>query len=323
MRNSILVKNSTYYISSLSEKGSLNSIAHMTKPSSEKEECFYVKPMVIKNKHMGEIVSDVCSAIVVNNIKDDILINPFSTSTIVRDREVKNFIDGQIITKEVANRQGDIQINIYQKEDKYEKHRSYSINVIDKHNTILSGNEIQELLSFDIVKDFGYKTTYKCRTTSMSVNQIKGPIEKFIPVKGTEVSVKKAEMSDYNCRTKASIVIKAAKREEGYESQPVLSLDVSNKVNGSTDTEGFNSGGDLKKLTFTIQQMSFFEFKFYFKENKVKEVFNLPQGLFFDIEGERIIGTPMVSGKYPISIIFEDDSIIDGIIEVPKLKREL
>lgn len=113
------------------------------------------------------------------------------------------------------------------------------------------------------------------------------------------------------------------KSEDGLLTFPIVSIDINNEYPMSEGPLGGASGGDLEKMVFTIQQSSFFEFRFYFRTNKVKEVRNLPNGMEFDIVKQRMFGTPVQSNRYPITIILEDDSEVQGIIEVPKLNRKL
>lgn len=113
------------------------------------------------------------------------------------------------------------------------------------------------------------------------------------------------------------------KNEDGLLLFPIVSVDVNNDYPMSEGGLGSATGGDLEKMVFTIQQLSFFEFRFYFRTNKVKEVRNLPSGMQFDIIKQRMYGTPLQSGRYPITIILEDESTVQGIIEVPKLNRKL
>lgn len=113
------------------------------------------------------------------------------------------------------------------------------------------------------------------------------------------------------------------KSEDGLLNFPILSVDVNNDYPMAEGGLGSATGGDLEKMVFTIQQLSFFEFRFYFRVNKVKEVRNLPSGMQFDIIKQRMFGTPLQSGRYPITIILEDESTVQGIIDVPKLDRKL
>lgn len=136
------------------------------------------------------------------------------------------------------------------------------------------------------------------------------------------IFIRKKRMTTYNCNIALASVIQKDKKEDKYENMSPIEIDVANNVSIDNGNVGA-TGGDLKRLTFTIQQMSFFEFKLHFEEKKVENVDNLPKGLFFDIEEQRIVGTPFLSGRYNISVIFSDGSRLNGLIDVPKLNREL
>lgn len=150
----------------------------------------------------------------------------------------------------------------------------------------------------------------------------KDPSLLIMPYVTTEVVNKKP--TDYLVDMFSTKVTQGKRKsEDGLLLFPALSVDVNNDYPMSEGGLGSATGGDLEKMVFTIQQLSFFEFRFYFRMNKVKEVRNLPQGMQFDIIKQRMFGTPLQSGRYPITIILEDESTVQGIIEVPQLNRKL
>lgn len=140
------------------------------------------------------------------------------------------------------------------------------------------------------------------------------------------VQVVKTKALDYVTNIDTAMAVKSEKPVEGYENMDCVQIeivDLSSEAGTGAGSTGGATGGDLKNLVFTVQQMAFFEFKFRFVNNPVKEIFNLPTGLVFDEVDQKITGTPTQSGRYAITVTLEDGATVSGIIEVPKLRREI
>lgn len=80
--------------------------------------------------------------------------------------------------------------------------------------------------------------------------------------------------------------------------------------------------GDLKNLNIQMQIGSFYQMYLDFNGAGVKSISGLPIGLEF-IKSEKCIkGSPKSAGKYPLKVIFENETFIPGLIEIPVLTRE-
>lgn len=80
-------------------------------------------------------------------------------------------------------------------------------------------------------------------------------------------------------------------------------------------------GGGLKSIVIVAQKMSFFEMALSFTEGRVVNVSALPMGMYY--EQGKIKGSPMASGYYPITIHLDTGSMIEGVITVPHVPRQL
>lgn len=190
--------------------------------------------------------------------------------------------------------------------------------VYEKKKTYLEPNYI----STDVIT-FSYNKDIRSSTSFIYIKREDPKLSLLtMPYFKTDVVTKKP--TDYLVDMFSTKVTEGKKKsEDGLLLFPIVSVDVNNDYPMSEGGLGSATGGDLERMVFTIQQHSFFEFRFYFRNNKVKEVRNLPSGMQFDIIKQRMFGTPLQSGRYPITIILEDESTVQGIIDVPKLNRKL
>lgn len=221
---------------------------------------------------------------------------------------------------------------VFSKKDKYFEPMSKSIYVRDIRKdqgfTVLESPCVELNNIIDASHVISCKTSHNISKVSNFSNNIKGNWKDFNEGSDTiektlSTVVRLNELTLFNAVDTFTIVTESQKTESGYESKEIIAIEVADKNSGMNSDDLSSSGGDLKRMDFKIQQMSFFEFKLNFDKNKVSDIVNLPQGLFFDKEGQRIIGTPMVSGKFTFTIIFEDTTTLIGSIDVPKINREL
>lgn len=81
------------------------------------------------------------------------------------------------------------------------------------------------------------------------------------------------------------------------------------------------SGSGLKSTRIIAQKGAFFELYLSFDDCKVVDVIGLPQGL--TLEGSYIKGSPVLSGKYPVTMKLSNDRTIDVYVIVPEVPRQL
>lgn len=329
MRNNILVKNSVFYNSTVREDNAMeivrafNDIEHETINIHSNSLDMYVS-----NNYNGEVKASSSSLLVYNTLKTDKTDDLKGITVHIIDEikeDIVEFIEPYPININVSDIRP-FSILIQEKKEQEEQQLKGTLfNIFDKNQIIEMNHPNLYLKEFNIVQDNtnNIQTIKTCESKKYINNKSYMEGEECFLYCNTPASiVSKKCSSEYMIREEMSIIVKSNKKEEGYSNMPVLEINVTNTSN-STDIGSNNSGGDLKALMFTIQQMSFFEFKLKFQENKVRDVFNLPTGLFFDEEQQRIVGTPIQSGKYSFSVIFENGDTLSGSITVPKLNREL
>lgn len=294
MRNNMMVNNTAYYESSNIEKGSSLMVINNTATG---EEFLTLSPIIPKEGFihrqikMFDIKANEIKTVVYNRVKEDSY-NLKKCNLYVMKDDI-----------------GDI-----------------NINVLDK-NTVSSFK--YKLSPVDLfIKGSNYISTCNTRKNIIhSLNMSKEEkIELFkgVNINDYKINVFKRKEEDINIRANKTFVVQTDKRiADGWDIVPTIEIGVSNATTEGSIDIGSNTGGDLKVLYFTIQQMAFFEFKLKFENKKVEDVFNLPVGLFFDKERQRILGTPMQSGRFSFALIFDNNSTLNGFIEVPILKREL
>ncbi|AGF55611.1 hypothetical protein B0P06_000286 [Clostridium saccharoperbutylacetonicum] len=81
------------------------------------------------------------------------------------------------------------------------------------------------------------------------------------------------------------------------------------------------SGGALNSFRIVVQKCSYFEQYLSFKTGKIVDISGLPQGMVYELG--YLKGSPLISGKYPISIKMEDKSVLSGLLIVTQVPREL
>lgn len=81
------------------------------------------------------------------------------------------------------------------------------------------------------------------------------------------------------------------------------------------------SGSGLKSTRIIAQKDSFFELYLNFDDCKVTDAIGLPQGLV--LEGSYIKGSPVLSGRYPVTLKLSNERNVDVYIVVPELQRHL
>lgn len=330
MSNNVLVKNSTYYSSSLNEGNSVCIINNREEFDITREVQLNVVGAIAANSKLIDVIANGCTVPVINGTIEEKYEDP---STIIFNYEVtrindlveKRYVNYPVLTQNIS--QTGFCITVVQEEEVIKDAILITALV---NNLNIDEEFVGE--TFDTINKHVNEEAYDSNSNYNSAikhvaNLAITSQNEYLIADSLSALIKKEMTKDYVNNTKMSIAISAPiDEEEGYDSQPVIELDVANSHEngeGNNNGNGSNIGGDLNLLSFTIQQMSFFEFKLRFKEKKVVDVFNLPQGLFFDAEGQRIIGTPMLSGSYNFTLIFDNSSILNGFIDVPKVRREL
>jgi hypothetical protein len=81
------------------------------------------------------------------------------------------------------------------------------------------------------------------------------------------------------------------------------------------------SGEGLNSFRIVVQKYSYFEQYLSFKAGKVIDVSGLPQGMVYELG--YLKGSPLISGKYTVSIKMEDESVVTGLLVVTQVPREL
>lgn len=332
MSNNVLVKNSTYYSSSLNEGYGIAIVKNKQKYKEENKDISLYKQVIVESKKESSSIVNVCNALIINNMKnkeeiDCDIINFSYDISIVKDIRDRKYYDYPIIS--IGVNHGGISVPVFKEEESSFKDIKKISSCIIKDS--FSDQELLDEVVFmdeiNVLANYTTSNLYEKSAIKVVKNMIPLEIlEEFKTVKSFYVNISEKETRECRVNTSIAPVIYCPKEEndEGYISQPVIEIDINNLIeNGEGSGGGSNTGGDLDKLIFTIQQMSFFEFKLHFKEKSVVDIFNLPQGLFFDKDGQRIIGTPMVSGRFSFKIIFNNKAELIGIIEVPKINREL
>ncbi|WP_315067310.1 hypothetical protein [uncultured Clostridium sp.] len=86
-------------------------------------------------------------------------------------------------------------------------------------------------------------------------------------------------------------------------------------------TVASGSSEGLNGFRIVVQKYSYFEQYLSFKTGKVVKVSGLPQGMVYELG--YLKGSPLISGKYTISVKMEDESVITGLLVVTQVPREL
>ncbi|MNV76289.1 hypothetical protein D3C71_1696290 [compost metagenome] len=81
------------------------------------------------------------------------------------------------------------------------------------------------------------------------------------------------------------------------------------------------SGSGLKSTRIIVQKYSFIELYLNFEDCKVIDGLGLPDGM--SIENSFLKGTPRMSGKYPVILKLSNERILDVLIIVPEVPRQL
>lgn len=325
MRNSVLVSNTAYYTSSLKERGSSVNMLNFTQLFNDEWSSKIQGDSFVTNRHLLEHRASVCSATVMNTVRDEVYINKLGVTIHTID-SFKGDIVKEIKFAPIELKVAEPYKIIGYIAQPYEIERTYKCIASYVYNKTDFDTEYEAFVGkeFVLTKDINWVENLEGKSCNIYIKpeHIHEDIEKRH--NKVSVMVKRKPLTEYTIRDEHSVVINAPKDKDAeYVSQSIIEVDVADHSVGGAATEGPNAGGDLKKLVFTIQQMSFFEFKLKFVDKKVIDVFNLPTGLIFNEAEQKIIGTPKLSGRYSISVIFDNGSSLDGIIDVPKLNREL
>lgn len=326
MRNNMIVNNTAYYDSSFIERGSsaivMNNVAN---GEDYLQSSFATVNNIIINNNIFDINIDYINTIVIDNSEDfKYKMDHYDLYVIKDEKDVFSSIEEDIDYLNCNITNGiEYSINVLDKKDRYYNYGIIYLNVLDKYLTVDFKYDMEPMeLNNVVLKD--YISKIKNVGQVVNVADFSKQNDTINHEKEYRINVLKRREEQLNIAANTSIVIKGqTKADDGWENKPAIEIGVSNIMTEGEIDSGSNSGGDLKLLSFTIQQMSFFEFKLKFENKKVEDIFNLPIGLFFDKDRQRIIGTPMQSGRYGFSLIFDNNSTLNGFIEVPKLKREL
>lgn len=326
MRNNMIVNNTAYYDLSFIERGSsaivINNVAN---GEDYLQSSFATVNNMIINNNTFDINIDYISTVIIDNSEDfKYKMDHYDLYVIKDEKDVFSSIEKNIDYLNYNITNGiEYSINVLDKKDRYYDYGIVYLNISDKHLNINFKYSMEPIeLNNVVLKD--YISKIKNIGQIVNVADFSKQNDIINHEKECRINVLKRREEQLNIATNTSIVIKGQTIiDNGWENKPAIEIGVSNIMTEGEISSGSNSGGDLKLLSFTIQQMSFFEFKLKFENKKVEDIFNLPTGLFFDKDRQRIIGTPMQSGRYGFSLIFDNSSTLNGFIEVPKLQREL
>ena len=329
-RNHFLVGNTTYFNSSIKSSNSLM----IVKPESNKTAQVYNNYkdtyMKVSNRLSVFTIAKHTEINVFDNIKDDIQFSIINTTINNLDRTTFDYNNDKANFHISDRTCHAITCFSIEKPDLYQEMASVTLIVKDDRKEQNYYDQEYYGKEFDVVKDNSHNIIVKTNSSRAIVRDITDRIKgkwtdySVAPFEAKSITqmVYSEELTKYNALDSLAIVIENYDGAAGYESCNLISIDVTNKSAGITE-DAASSGGELKRLDFTVQQMSFFKFKLSFENKHVVDVTNLPKGLFFDKEGQRIIGTPMLSGKTTFTVIFNDNTQLNGSIDVPRLKREL
>jgi hypothetical protein len=81
------------------------------------------------------------------------------------------------------------------------------------------------------------------------------------------------------------------------------------------------SGSGVNSVKYVFQKFSFAEVYISFDDCKVLTVQGLPEGMY--VENSFVKGSPTVSGTYPIQFKLDNSRILEGLIIVPNVPRQL
>jgi hypothetical protein len=170
-------------------------------------------------------------------------------------------------------------------------------------------NSYQQKITINDVK---IHSSYKPIKTPI-VTQIKGMI-----VKVTKMSYKVFNLVPYNVKVQNGVKKYTV---APVTNSPTLYVKVNsykNVLNAGTTT----GGGSLNSFVLTFQKYSFYEQSLSFGNNvKIVSAIGLPQGMEFNLGC--IMGSPLLSGNYIVSLKLSDNSVITGLIIIPELPRIL
>lgn len=330
IRDKLNVENLTYYESSYVEQGSMKIIYNSTARGDIESPYFSYHQLISNNACTSDVIVEEKDVMVYNKAKqlyaDEQLINPeFYITNKFSDINFNENIDytNMMIKNSLLSNE---YIFILQKnENSYLNPEVVNTYVLDKNLEIEYNIDVVDLPFIEnktiVVSNINNKSNM------LYVNDLNHLNEKYEKFDNMQLLVSKRKEESLNFNIQNSSIVKFENiKDSGWENQMAIEIGVSN-INKDDDnnngTTGTTIGSDLKNLSFIVQQMSFFEFNFVFKNKTIEDIFNLPTGLFFDIDRQRIIGTPMKSGKYTFAILFDDLSILNGFIDVPPINREL
>lgn len=325
MRNNMIVNNTAYYDSSCIEKGSSAIILNLEIDEEDKFSSSPISSSCVCQNHFSRInVYDITTKIINKTANKYDLYKKKDFYILQNNKDSYDSFEYKFSFLNINVQNAlDYSITVLDKKEKYATFIGANVDVIDSDliTDIYYSLPFVQLITKDN-KDIIYPVA---RKDCMLVTNLSYSQELINYFDEYRIHVSNREEEEVNIRTGSSLVIKTEKKteEDGWTIQPTLEMGVSNISTSGPVDSGSNSGGDLKSLQFTIQQMSFFEFKLSFENKMVEDTFNLPLGLFFDKDRQRIIGTPMQSGRYSFALIFDDATTLNGYIDVPKLNREL
>lgn len=83
------------------------------------------------------------------------------------------------------------------------------------------------------------------------------------------------------------------------------------------------SGSAMRDFKIVAQKQSFVEVVLNFEDANVLDVIGLPDGMVYDNVLKMIKGSPILSGKYPITLELDNGYKLEGLVVVPQLPRQM
>lgn len=190
--------------------------------------------------------------------------------------------------------------------------------------------ESEEILKKSVISYTFNKKPIETEDTSFSRKSIKYKFNNCLEITPTTINVDenlkktiiKNKNNPYFLYYSNTVVVDNTKNNisnsDALHVKPAIASVIDYKpptINNKTNGEG------IKFIKLIAQKNSYSEIYLEFNLRKIIEIIGLPNGLI--LERNSIKGTPLISGKYPLSIRLDNNTTINALLIIPELPRQL
>lgn len=196
----------------------------------------------------------------------------------------------------------------------FSKNKNYTLPLLSMRDEIIHSKNIPVLYYLKPYQINNQKTTL-CRKNNSP--------KQYLPI-GIEKSIKIYDIDDNILRINSERIFIEYKKGSIKNSSTILNpvtVAIEDYKPPNIGQTSFGGGGGIKGFRIVAQKYAYFEQSLSFNSTTVQEITGLPQGMY--CENGYLKGSPLLAGNFAINLKMDDKSVLNGLLIVTQVTREL